>query len=196
MELYYTDVAGWDEAALRNALRRISPSRAARAREAKDPLRQRLIAAAGLLLRDRLGCGDEDLRKEENGKPYLPGGAAFNLTHGGTLAAIVIAAGPCGVDTEPLARPVLHPERLFCPEDLSCGYSPAVLWTRLEALGKADGRGVALSRQKLPVSGPTAVVAGREFFLQTWLLGGQAISCAAKEALCTPVFVARDALLG
>ena len=49
-----------------------------------------LCVGAGFLLLEALGLRDESaLRYGENGKPYLPGGPAFNLSHSGNSSSIL-----------------------------------------------------------------------------------------------------------
>ncbi len=188
MQLYYTDVSAWGALDARQRARiesLLSPRRAARAagRSSPDVL---TILAAGLLLRYCLGCTDEALLRGPHGKPRLPGGAQFSLTHGGTLAAISLASRPCGVDAEPLDRTISRPERLFSPQELSSGFSQPALWTRKEAVLKAAGCGIAHPLTSLDVSGRTAYLCGAQYVLTTYLVCGHAISCAASEPACAP----------
>ena len=78
------------------------PRRAARARRfwfEKDRL---LCLGAGVLMTKALGIrNEEEIRYGKNGKPFLPGGPAFNLSHSGEWC--VLATGgmkAVGVDIE------------------------------------------------------------------------------------------------
>lgn len=187
MKLLYTDVASWPEAAEEAAARLVSASRFARADRARTRADARGILAAGLLLRYVFGCTDENLKRDARGKPYLPGGMQLNLTHGGTLAAIIAADTPCGVDAEPLHRRILSPERLFLPQELASGAPLAALWTRKEALWKADGRGVVLAKQPISVLQDAAALDGETYQLRTFLRAGHALSASAQEPICEAV---------
>ncbi len=198
MRLYYTDVSAWGlpDAQLRAQIEAlVSPQRAARAaamRRGQDAL---TVLAAGLLLRYALGCTDEALLRSPRGKPYLPGGPELSLTHGGALAAILLADGPCGVDAEPLSRPLRRPERLFCPQELASGFSPAALWTRKESVWKADGCGLALAPASIDVSGETARCDGRTYALTTFSAGAHALSCAGPAPASEPAALCLAQLL-
>lgn len=198
MVLYVTDIAAWGavDGRLRAQIEaRCSPARVARAGAMARQQDVLGVLAAGLLLRHTLGCTDDALCRSAQGKPYLPGGPEFSLTHGGTLAAVLVADGPCGVDAEALSRRVAHPERLFSPQELATGLSPAALWTRKEALFKADGRGLALFRADADVSGPTACLGGRPYVLTTQFFGVHAVSCAAGAAAAAPLALCLQTLL-
>lgn len=91
-----------------------------------------------------------------NGKPSLPGlSGDFSLAHAGGLAFIGVAgAGRIGVDLETLRHPAIPEARRLKMETVAAALAPEqplpasqpgrflAAWARLEALGKADGRGV------------------------------------------------------
>ncbi len=94
------------------------------------------------LLCDVLGSVHEDILFDGNGRPYLPGGPHFSLSHSASLAAVLVSQAPCGVDIERiddciakrLASRCLHPnerDRDF----FEC-------WTKKECLVKRDGLGL------------------------------------------------------
>ena len=198
MRLYFTDLHTWPrmDARLRARIEALcSPMRVQRARALARESDALAVLAAGLLLRYALGCTDEALSRGAHGKPYLLSGPEFSLTHGGALAAILIADSPCGVDTEPLDRAAKQPERLFSAQELAMGLAPAALWTRKEAVFKADGRGAALFREKIDVSGRTAPCGGRTFALTTHIVRAHALSCAAAEPVGAPVELSLPELL-
>lgn len=102
---------------------------------------------AGLLLRHYVGPGP--FSYGEYGKPFLPGGPPFSLSHGGDL--VVLAVGKegteLGVDVEKIDRPWREAvaRRLFTKEEQLwlCGSSERFfrLWTRKEAVLKCCGSG-------------------------------------------------------
>lgn len=171
-------LAQWE----REAIPLLSPVRQERLRHLR-PQSDRLHAmGAGLLLRRVLGR-EEELVYGPQGKPSLPGGPCFNLSHGGGLAVLAVFAHEVGVDIEPPPERVpprsgrfFRPEELaFLDEDPSPGRF-AWLWTRLESVLKADGRGFALEGRTFSLlegePGP--------WHLETREVEGHVLSCAAK----------------
>jgi 4'-phosphopantetheinyl transferase len=81
----------------------------------------------------------------EKGKPLLPGGPPFSISHTKTLAVCVVAPGcRVGIDVELAARVRLETlRRVATAEEIalvgSLPEGPAKLWTRKEAVLKAAG---------------------------------------------------------
>ena len=84
------------------------------------------------------------------GKPYLPGGPAFSISHAGNAAVCAVDAGPVGIDIEPVTD---------IPKELLDSLAPAErayvlarqgeealrffrLWTMKESIVKARGEGL------------------------------------------------------
>jgi phosphopantetheinyl transferase len=139
--------------------------------EAPPPKGQGLCVAqhqAGrALLRQVLGCDKTALRYRPGGKPYLPDGPAFSLSHSGALVLLAVSdEGEVGCDAEDAARPLRNPARLRAKlaapgeED----WPVRKLWVRAEALFKAGGRG-AVCFPELP--GYVLAVAGEGVSLRT-----------------------------
>jgi 4'-phosphopantetheinyl transferase len=104
--------------------------------------------AGRLLLCDALGCSVEALaaalQYHPNGKPYLPGGPHFNISHSGRLALLAQSnAAPIGCDVEDLARPIRNPEhiRRKIAQPGQENIPLLELWVRYEAQWKAGGPG-------------------------------------------------------
>ena len=132
----------------------------ARAAKMRSFLRQddrRRCLAAGLLLRAALG---EDACKAplpvgEHGKPYLPGGPCFNLSHSGNYVLLAVDNAPVGADIEQHA-PLPEEELLkmaglaFHPaEAQSFAQNPAPKlfydrWALKESYIKLTGAGLSL----------------------------------------------------
>ncbi len=83
----------------------------------------------------------------DKGKPYLPAGPEFNLSHSGPVAVFALAAFPVGVDVE-LCRPVERgvADLVFTAAEqaewAASGWAEAAFyrgWTRKEAVLKARG---------------------------------------------------------
>lgn len=96
------------------------------------------------LLRDVLGCAEEDIRVHDNGKPYLPGGPFFNISHADGMVLLAVSElGEIGCDVERIDRPLRNEEairrKIAQPgeEDVPL----LTLWVKKEAVFKAGGLG-------------------------------------------------------
>jgi 4'-phosphopantetheinyl transferase len=146
----------------------LSPGERARALAIPAPkVRARAVAArAGLrrLLAAYLDRPPEglDLRGGPGQKPWLPGGPAFSLSHGGGLGLCAVStAGAVGVDLEPL-RPV--PDA----DGLARRYLPEVEdREHVAAAGRAGTAGGAASRDEAFLRGWTR----REAYLKALGVG-------------------------
>lgn len=153
-----------------------------RVRPEEDKLRS---MAAGLLLRRVLNVREDgDLRCGEFGKPELTGeGPHFNLSHGGNYVILAVGGTPLGVDVEPLSErvPTVSP-RFFHPgewEWLGDDLAPDHffhLWTRLESVLKADGRGLLWEEREFSVMDDSC-----PWYIETLIHDSHIISCAAGE---------------
>lgn len=141
---------------------RLAPGDLARLQAIRDPETQRLRGAAyiaqRLILERQFGAAlrSVDLTRDAQGRPHLPAGysGSLSLAHTGNYALIAASHAPrIGVDLE-IPRHVLMPiERRQIIEAAAAQLSQHALpempdarflqsWTRLEALAKADGRGI------------------------------------------------------
>lgn len=81
---------------------------------------------------------------QQHGKPVLPGGPEFSLTHAGDLVGVAVSAlGPVGLDVEQVRAMADLPsmaEHVGAPAEPD-GFFRS--WTRKEALLKATGDGLA-----------------------------------------------------
>ena len=97
------------------------------------------------------GTAPEDLTvlEEPGGKPYVPGGPEFSVSHSGSCWAVLFADAPCGLDIQ-LPRRADHEaiaRRLFSPREADLVRVQGEdaffrLWTRREALVKCAGQSV------------------------------------------------------
>lgn len=109
-----------------------------------------------VLVRQALGAAPEQLAQRAGGKPYLPGGPEFNISHSGALTVCAVGRSPIGVDVEQMRprrlaalRRVLHPDELahlskLPPEEQRVEFYRA--WTIKEACCKLTGEGISLSK--------------------------------------------------
>ena len=139
-------------------LPQLPPARQARVLACRNDADAARLTAAGLLLRQallRAGIAEGRQVFLENtwGKPYLPDGPEFSLSHAGPYAVCAIDCLAVGVDVEALrctmalARRCFHPDELSFLQKLSSDDQPDVLcrlWTAKEAYCKFCGLGLHL----------------------------------------------------
>ena len=177
MEYYLFDVnalTGCED----EALARLSPGRREKAQRLRRGPSRLLSIGAGLLIA-RFFPGKEPLIAP-GGKPYIPGGPGFSLSHSGTLAVIALADVPVGADAEK-DRPVGEAVRLRALTGAERADSRDFLffWTRKEAALKCLGTGVDRALDSLDVRADSAELDGRTIFLHTARFGSYYLSSAA-----------------
>ena len=172
------------------ALTLAPPARRAHVLRLRQPEEQRRSLAAGLLLRAFLGVErDEQLVYGPVGKPALAaGGPEFSLSHSGNYAALAVSDRPVGIDLEQVRSfPDAVFRRQFSPAEQDWAGADDLrrflVWTRKEALMKADGAGLTLEAAALPAlpEGDGAVTVGgvRRYF-SALQYDGHAVSLAAE----------------
>ena len=125
-----------------------------------------------------------------NGKPFLPGGPQFNLSHSGALALLALAPFPVGVDIE-RCRPV-EPgvaKLVFTPAEwaewAAAGCSETVFyrgWTRKEAVLKAQGATLADMKSVTVSLGQPGVLRGEP----AWQIADLAAPAGYAAAVAAP----------
>lgn len=189
---------------LRTAL---SPQEESLWQQIHQPARRReYLLGRGLLrqlLAERLGCQTDELRFDTNahGKPELRSHRwQFNLSHSGEWLVLALCReGPLGVDIEMglRRRPVLPLARRFYAdseyqwlralpeqEQASAFYR---LWSRKEAVLKAQGNGIAAGLDKIcfiPEEGWRLDnrLDGHDYRVQDWRLGSGWLSLVAPTS--------------
>ena len=152
-----------------------------------------LLRAAGI--EPPFACG-------EHGKPYIPGGPHFSLTHSGMFAALAVSDTPVGLDIEKIApvrraaaRALTIEERKYMEADPERRF--AYLWTRKEAALKCTGAGLSKPMNAFSVLGDAAILDGETLSLYTVEYGGYMLSTAvaAPSAAFVPRRVDASELL-
>lgn len=110
-----------------------------------------------------------EIETNQFGKPMIKGAdnLHFNLAHSQDIAVCAISDKPLGVDTEHISRVSKKiRDRYFTENEkkLDFGY----IWTRKEAVVKAEGTGITVGLDKFDVSNDTATLNGRTYTLQTF----------------------------
>lgn len=156
--------------------------RAARCLRTEDRL---ACLAAGLLLRVGLGVSEErQLRFSPAGRPWLPGGPEFSLSHSGGRCVLAVSERRVGVDLERLDESNLIAAPAALTERELAWIEPAplerfhLLWTRKESVYKALGGFTDPKQIEVP-----AEQAPAGFFLKSRILDGFALSVCAEEEI-------------
>ena len=164
-------------------LTQLPPDRAARILRCRTAAERQRLAAAGLLLAECFGPeAVKTIARTAEGKPYLPNGPHFSLSHSGSLAVLLTSDLPCGVDVEPVSRtlPPRMQEKLLLPEELAARRAFAWFWTRKEAVMKLTGFGLGLPSRAFSVLPSEISLSGRRIRLGTQLVCGHFISWAVE----------------
>jgi len=147
--------------------------------------------AAGLMLRSVLGMNRVALvQRSHLGKPYLPGGICFNLSHSGSKVVLAVDEKEVGIDIEQIvpwsaavARQVFTADERNWLLRQSANAAFYRLWTGKEAIMKALGLGFQLPPENfeiLPDSAGPNPVCGRNWFLH-WQESDGHMLCTASE---------------
>ncbi len=148
--------------------------------------------AAGLMLRYVFGGTQADsIVNSSLGKPYLPSGPFFNLSHSGSKVVLLVGDQELGVDIEqitPYSQSVAR--RVFTDCELAwlniqqSDEAFFRLWTGKESIMKALGKGLQLPPESFEIDPTQAVpnrVCGRDWFLHWQVLEGHMLCCASPS---------------
>lgn len=120
---------------------------------------------------------DSSVEVNEFGKPYISGGAYFNISHSeNVVIAAVSLNDDIGIDIE-LIRNIewkeyeevfTKPEWKMISTSLFPGYSLLELWVKKESILKADGRGMQIPFNEVILQDEYGIVKGqrKNFFLK------------------------------
>ncbi|WP_348787719.1 hypothetical protein [Leifsonia sp. NPDC080035] len=146
--------------------------------------RDALLAAADAAAPDGRGIGDARIDATcpdcggSHGRPYLLGrpDIHLSLTHAAGFAFAVVAAGPVGIDAEPLDT---DPARVAAAAFLTPGHGDALRrWTAIEAVLKADGRGLRVDPAAVRIEAGSAVLDGTRYRVRSRRLHGCLVTTA------------------
>jgi len=163
-------------------------NRVYRYRRAEDQAR---CLTAGLMLRSVFGKKTvESITSSQLGKPYLPDGPGFNLSHSGNKVVLLVGEQAVGVDVEymtpfswTVAKKVFTAAEQTWLRQHAQDDSFFRLWTGKEAIMKALGLGFQLPPESFeihPDAGVPNTVGGREWYLH-WSESENHMICTATE---------------
>lgn len=139
--------------------------------------RLRSLAAGYLMQKYLPGYSEDRLETGKQGKPFLRGGPAFSLSHGGQYVALAWdeAAEGVGIDVEPIEametyRPILS-FYATAEEQKAIGSDAAEavrIWTRKESLYKCVGEGISDFRELPAALEDQVTFSGMPCRLSSW----------------------------
>jgi 4'-phosphopantetheinyl transferase len=161
----------------------------------------RLRCLAGGFLIEGVARGRE-IVYNENGKPLLPGGPWFSLSHSGDFACLAVsAASPVGIDLEirreedfeALAKTAFHPAELAFFRQKPCMERFFAIWTAKESYAKMIGTGFSVEPSRFSVLPGNRVLltGGKPHFRSFSLINGYSLTLCAAE----PIDVRADELV-
>ena len=129
------------------------------------------------------------LQYGKQGKPYVPGGPAFNISHSGDYAVMAVSDQEIGIDIEKTIskRMVLSDSFLTKAELEWIEKEPIpnffICWTRKESIAKLDGAGLQLGFKNfntLPFSSEKIEIFGKNIYIKTFDYDEHIISVASE----------------
>lgn len=135
------------------------------------------------------------LTRDGHGRPVLPGGPAFSVSHSGSRVACAVSRdNDIGLDVERV-RPIdvrRFSRFLSANETAAALRDPAAFfaaWTAREAAVKAGGR-VGLARiARVRIAGEEAELDGERLYLQRLKLDAKTMACLASTVPLAPAAV-------
>ena len=195
MKIYISDVSGFfTEEGVKSLLPLVSEGRREKAeRFLKIEDKIRCLYTEILLKKVHPDMTDAFLT-DENGKPYIPGGAPFSISHSGKYVAVMVGEG--GIDIEQvknvsagvIRRPLSAAEMEFlsAQEDKTDAFFK--LWTLKEAISKAMGTGFKTPPAKIECADTSGIrksvdVDGKHMYLSVFDVDDYKLAvCSETEA--------------
>jgi 4'-phosphopantetheinyl transferase len=145
--------------------------------------RQATLFGRLLLLRAlRTTCHDTGMQKfqsldaTEHGKPFIPGGPEFNISHSEDMVVLAVTrSGAVGIDIEKIRPVPIEDFSRYVPEaaDLREKYDADHVkslffdcWTQKEAVLKGYGTGLLAPLEEVAVKDGTALFSGTTWFIK------------------------------
>jgi len=125
----------------------------------------------------------KSLDATEDGKPFIPGGPEFNISHSENMVVLAITPdGPIGIDIEKIRVVNIDDFSQYVPEaaNLPERYNVDQVhhhffdcWTKKEAVVKAYGKGLLTSLEEIAVQEDMALVHKTVWFIKKILIDEQ-----------------------
>lgn len=143
---------------------------------------------AGLMTRHFLG--NEEILKNEYGKPFLSDGRFFNISHSGNYVLFALSDCEIGCDIEQFhyVNAVRTGRTVFTDGEMNLLLSGADwlgaffnLWTKKESLLKCMGEGFHRSAKSVDVRYDAFEEKGKSYFMKTWNFSDYIVSVCSVE---------------
>lgn len=143
----------------------------------------------------------QTLDRSPSGKPFLPGGPEFNISHSGEIVVLAVTSSArIGIDIERLRSVKIEEFYRYLPELSWLGErcDPEAIelffdcWTQKEAVLKALGQGLSLAPAEVVLARGRARVAGNDWYLRKQFIAQQYCCHVASDrplAEVTPQFL-------
>jgi len=208
-KIYYIDVRIFNkEEIFEKHLGNLSEERQSKVLRYRFDKDKKLSLGAGVLLDFGLrqfGLRERDVVFDQNayGKPIIPNGINFNLSHSGLFALAAISDTPIGADIEVIERHCLDPVQYLAPGEQRYIYSHDLakqkeafirLWCLKESFSKATGLGLSLplDAYEITIDGENITVAqdhdsNNYYFYEFTLPGHRAAICGIDSKFQSPI---------
>lgn len=142
----------------------------------------------GLLARHFLG--DVEILINEYGKPFLPDGRFFNISHSGDYVLFALSKSEVGCDIEQLryVNAVKMGRTVFTDEEMNLLLADSDrldaffnLWTKKESLLKCIGEGFHRNARTVDVCSDIFEEKDKRYFMKTWNFADYTVSVCSEK---------------
>ncbi|MBQ9097731.1 MAG: GNAT family N-acetyltransferase [Clostridia bacterium] len=195
MKIYISDISGFfTEEGVKTLLSLASEERRKKAeRFLKIEDKIRCLYAEILLKKVHPDMTDKGFLYDKKGKPYIPGGAPFSISHSGKYVAVMVGEG--GIDIEQikdvnekvLERTLSNAETEFLSAEEEKTDAFFKLWTLKEAVAKAMGTGFKLAPAEIECADKKGIrktidIGGKQMYLSVFDLAGYKLAVCGETA--------------